>query len=334
MRALIISGGGSKGSFALGAVQYLYQMGLDFDLIAGTSTGALISPLLAAYGRDALGTLVDEYTTVRTPDIILPRDPPETVPFRSSIYRSEPLQRRIEARLTPAVFEDLRRSPTRLLLATVEMQSGELVYFQTGAPVQPRMGRTVAIQTRNQLVGATLASASIPVMLPPVTIGDRQYVDGGVREYIPIAVGIDAGAVELFCVMLSPPPARKSARPERFDRIAGVAMRSLDLLMEEAGENDLWLAELYTAGRRHQEAVYQQLLTAGVPKSVVERAFASVAVENPFAGIRAVRLHVIRPERTLEGDTLQFDPAIMRRNLEYGRERAREVMEKNRPPMT
>ena len=48
MRALVISGGGSKGAFAGGVAQYLME-GLqhEYDMFLGTSTGSLLISHLA-----------------------------------------------------------------------------------------------------------------------------------------------------------------------------------------------------------------------------------------------------------------------------------------------
>ena len=49
MRALVISGGGSKGAYAGGVAQYLIQdEGVNYDMFLGTSTGSLLIPHLAA----------------------------------------------------------------------------------------------------------------------------------------------------------------------------------------------------------------------------------------------------------------------------------------------
>ncbi|MFI1743827.1 patatin-like phospholipase family protein [Thalassobellus sediminis] len=49
MKALVISGGGSKGAYAGGVAQYLMQEeGRDYDMFLGTSTGGLLVPHLAA----------------------------------------------------------------------------------------------------------------------------------------------------------------------------------------------------------------------------------------------------------------------------------------------
>jgi predicted patatin/cPLA2 family phospholipase len=62
MRALVISGGGSKGAFAGGVAQYLIeQEGKSYDMFLGTSTGSLLVPHLAAHD---LGKLYDIFTNV------------------------------------------------------------------------------------------------------------------------------------------------------------------------------------------------------------------------------------------------------------------------------
>ena len=48
MRALVISGGGSKGAFAGGVAEYLIdKMNNDYDIYIGTSTGSLLVTHLA-----------------------------------------------------------------------------------------------------------------------------------------------------------------------------------------------------------------------------------------------------------------------------------------------
>ncbi|HPJ10245.1 MAG TPA: patatin-like phospholipase family protein, partial [Flavobacterium sp.] len=62
MRALVISGGGSKGAFAGGVAQYLMQeKGHAYDLLLGTSTGSLLIPHLALGNVDKIRSI---YTNV------------------------------------------------------------------------------------------------------------------------------------------------------------------------------------------------------------------------------------------------------------------------------
>ena len=67
MKALVISGGGSKGAFAGGVAEYLIkEKGNDYDIFVGSSTGALLVPHLAI-GR--VEKIKEMYTNVCQKDI-------------------------------------------------------------------------------------------------------------------------------------------------------------------------------------------------------------------------------------------------------------------------
>ncbi len=331
-RALIVSGGGSKGAFAVGAVRYLIEeQSLSFEILAGTSTGALIAALVAADGAAALPILEAEYTSAGPGTIVEERDPPASILVASSLYTARGLQSRIREWITEERYRRLLDSGRTLLLATVQLESGRLVYWYTGSSeVHPADGESRRITTRGTLMRALLASASIPVLMPPVVIDGRTYMDGGIREYAPIEAAADAGATEIHAVLLSPEADAKPAAVPPFDRILEIGKRSLDLLMEESGEMDLRAARAYTDARRYLDDLAAALVRdhGWTPARVVEL-FASVG--TPLLGRRAATLRVIRPARLLPGDTLAFDPRIMRANLELGFERAKEVW--NRPPL-
>ena len=54
-RALIVSGGGSKGAFGGGVAQYLIEEEeKEYDLLIGTSTGSLLTPFIAIKKMDTL----------------------------------------------------------------------------------------------------------------------------------------------------------------------------------------------------------------------------------------------------------------------------------------
>ncbi|AXP82354.1 Patatin-like phospholipase [Mariniflexile rhizosphaerae] len=67
MRALVISGGGSKGAYAGGVAEYLIkEKGCKYDLYVGTSTGSLLVPHLAAGKIDKI---YDVFTDVKQSNI-------------------------------------------------------------------------------------------------------------------------------------------------------------------------------------------------------------------------------------------------------------------------
>jgi NTE family protein len=308
-------------------VRHLFERGITFDLAAGTSTGALITPLVMAQGDAAMPYLIQEYTSVRDRDILAAHSPQERVFREPSFYRTDPLALRIGAGITQTVADTLIGPPGRqLFLSTVDLVQGDLVYFQTGARVTPSRGRTVQVESRTDLMKAMLASASIPVIMPPVPIGGVPFLDGGIREYLPLEIAIDAGATEIYAVIHSPDPVSKGPRAGPYDTIPKVATRSLDLLMEEAGDDDLRIGQLYVEFARHRERLRERLSARGVAAETFDAALQDLAGTDPLGRRRAVTLHVIRPERLLAGDSASFDPAAMQANLAYGYASARDRM--------
>jgi NTE family protein len=330
MRALVISGGGSKGAFAVGALKYLMnERGLDWDVLAGTSTGALIVPMIAAKGKEALATLETEYTTVKTGDILDGEPVLRVIAGKPSLYGSGPLRKRIEAHITRELFETLKNSKKRMAVTSVDLRDGKLVYYQTGLTAIPSNDVVVQVDKLDQLVNAIHASASIPMAMPPVPnwrpgAGDDGYVDGGVREYVPIEIAIDAGADEICCIVLAPPLDKRGTYDKHFGSVVDVAQRAVDLLSEEVGASDIKLSQLYTDANVYINAVVGKLRAAGVKDDVIVPAFQNSGVKNPFASKRAVSLRIIRPQKPLRGDTLRFSPDDMRANLEYGYQCAKE----------
>lgn len=330
MRALVISGGGSKGAFAVGALKYLMnERGLDWEVLAGTSTGALIVPMIAAGGKGALATLEKEYTTVTTGDILDGTPALRVLAGKPSLYGSEPLRKRIEAHVTKELFDALHSSPKQMAVTSVDLHDGKLVYYQTGQKPIPTEEIVVQATSREQLVNAIHSSASIPMAMPPVVnsrpgAADDGYVDGGVREYVPIEIAIDAGADEICCIVLAPPLDKRGTYDKRFGSVVDVAQRAVDLLSEEVGASDIKLSQLYTDANVYLNAVVGKLRAAGVKDDVIVPAFQNAGVKNPFAGKRAVSLRIIRPQKPLRGDTLKFSPDDMRANLEYGYQCAKE----------
>ena len=90
---------------------------------------------------------------------------------------------------------------------------------------------------RVDLIDAVLASASIPGIFPPGILLDENYVDGGVREILPLQAAIDLGAHNVFGIV-------GSVAAERADSFTGrslvdIVSRSVEEIMtDETVRND------------------------------------------------------------------------------------------------
>ena len=113
-KALVISGGGSKGAFAVGVYKYLVSTyDLGFDVLIGTSTGSLIVPLAALGKIDLLEKL---YTTQKTENIVI-KDNIGNRLNKDAIFEVTPLWETIKTYYTDEFYDDL-------------MNSGKEIFFE------------------------------------------------------------------------------------------------------------------------------------------------------------------------------------------------------------
>ncbi len=166
--ALVVSGGGAKGAFAVGAIERLREAGIAFDLVAGTSTGAVIAPFVVI---DEIQFLRSIYTRVRTEDIIRKRTVFDIL-THDAIYDTNPLWSLINSSITQARYNKIIASSVELYLTTVNLQTGQIEYWnqhQKGPIGHPAGDAPISHQT---LLRAILASSSEPALMPNVRIED------------------------------------------------------------------------------------------------------------------------------------------------------------------
>lgn len=332
-RALIISGGGSKGAWAVGVLDHLVNTKqLAFDIVAGTSTGALMAPL-ALLGDVA--TLKHLYTTVTTPDILTERNVLDSILNYPSIYDSTPLWHLLNDTVTQARFDAVVQSGKQLLIAAINLRSGGVVYFHTKA--DPRLGNVdgtaVHVQTRDELACAIMASANEPVFTQPVDVRvaaapGGQYTDGGVRNVLPVEPALLLGADEVYTIALS---AEKDEDPSRFDSVVPILVRTINIFCMEIAHKDLLVARWTNDAVRHRDAVKQALMQRfNLTAPEADALFDVPGVNDPFKTSRTRTLVEIRPESSLEAEFgitgLQFEPEAMKKMMAAGLARAQALV--------
>lgn len=328
--ALVVSGGGCKGAFAVGVIDHLVnQLGVQFDFVAGTSTGALMAPLVVT---GEIAKLIDVYTSVRTEDILRSRQLTQVL-NANSIYDVNPLFDRLKDTISPARASTILNSPIQMVVATVCLQTSEVTYFATGPALNPVSGiPVIRIQNRIELIRAVLASADMPILMPPVQIPKprganpiRQYVDGGVREVAPLKIAIDNGATQIFAIVLS--PESKPTDDEECRGLLSIAARTISTFIDDVVANDVKLAHLYTDSVKYWLEIKARLIgELGMTEAQAETFLAAPITQNPLSGKRAIALHVIRPLENLADNTLEFDPVAMASMMQKGRDRTKALL--------
>jgi NTE family protein len=155
---VVLSGGGARGFAHLGFLEALNEAGIFPDIIAGTSAGALAG-VLYADGNTPRQILKFMDTGSRL-DFLRPALPKEGLLQINGIVKI------LKANLKATTFSELK---IPVFVTATDMNNGRAVYFNEGEIMDP-----------------LIASASIPVLFPPVKIGEFYYVDGGILDNFPI----------------------------------------------------------------------------------------------------------------------------------------------------
>ncbi|MFI7157742.1 patatin-like phospholipase family protein [Micromonospora chalcea] len=213
-RALVLGGGGVTGvAWELGLLAGLAGHGLRLDeaeLVVGTSAGSVVgaqvrsgTPVTQLYeaqlrppreevpGRLGTGVLLRwAWAGGRGRDAARARARIGAMALSARTPSEQSRRAVIAARLPSSDWP-----AARLLVTAVDAASGEFVVFDADSGAS--------------LVDAVGASCAVPGVWPPVTIGDRRFVDGGVRS--PVNADLAAGCERV--VVLAPTRAAVGPMP-------------------------------------------------------------------------------------------------------------------------
>ena len=180
--AFVFASGGNLGSAQVGMLRALVEHGVVAHRIIGTSVGAIngaafaLDPTVAGVER-----LVHTWLDLDSRDLV----------SRASIRNAVALARRgqglndhdglraaISRVLEVRRFDELQL-PFECVATNVRQASEE--WFDSG-----------------DLIDALLASASVPVLFPPVEIDGESYLDGGILKDVPLPRAVERGATTIY----------------------------------------------------------------------------------------------------------------------------------------
>jgi len=323
-RALVISGGGSKGAFAVGVIKQLQQIypSLVFDIYVGTSTGSLIVPLAAI---DEIDLLEEIYTTQSKGTIVKELRIGDRL-NTDSIFDANPLWNMVNKYFTDVRYNTLQASGKKLYINTTCLQTEALTVFTNDTSATSKEGYEIRqIVNSDHFRSAIMGSACQPVFMPTIQVNkdlpgnaekDYQYVDGGVREYAGIEMAIDAGATEIFTILLS--TVVNEPENKYYGDLFSLMQRTIDIFMTDVGKNDLIIPNQYNEALQYIDAVKRKMINDGISADNVTRYF--TISESPYGDKVPLKLFTIRPDVPLGGGPggLNFDSAEMKGMLAKG----------------
>ena len=333
---LVLQGGGALGAYQVGVVQALLEAGIEPDWVIGTSIGAINGALVAGNDPGHRMERLDAFWNTlrwRSPLTHLPFEPGALNPWsnlsivsqgvpgffapnaaaawgamaplgaeRAAWYDTSPLADTLRAHVD---FERIARGTTRLTVGAVNVESGEMRYFDS----------------RHEPLGVehVMASGALPPAFPAVRVGDGLYWDGGIYSNTPIEAVLDDRPRRdslIFAVQLWNP---QGPAPQSIWQVMG---RQKDI--QYASRADSHIARQQQIHRlRH---VINELVAELPPAQRDTPAVRELASWGCRTTMHVVRLLAPRLHAEDHTKDIDFTPAGIRARREAGLIDAREVI--------
>ncbi|WP_108247009.1 patatin-like phospholipase family protein [Muricauda brasiliensis] len=207
MRALVISGGGSKGAFAGGVAQFLIQEAKhDYDLFVGTSTGSLLISHLALNKLDKIKNI---YSNVNQdsifnncPFVIKKKHGVETIAInhwnviknfikgKKTFGESENLRTLIRSSITVQEFNKLKKSKMDVVVTVSNLSLNQVEY------------KSINDCTYDEFCDWIWISSNYTPFMSLVKKDGCEYADGGLGTLVPIEEALLRGATEVDVIVL------------------------------------------------------------------------------------------------------------------------------------
>ncbi|MDT0607708.1 patatin-like phospholipase family protein [Croceitalea rosinachiae] len=207
MRALVISGGGSKGAFAGGVAQFLIQeAAYKYDIFVGTSTGSLLISHLALGKIDKIKDIysnVNQKTIFNNcPFIIKKKHGSDIISMnhwnilknflkgKKTFGESENLRSLIRESITINEFEELKNGPLDITVTVSNLSLNQVEY------------KSINDCTYDEYCDWIWISSNYTPFMSLVRKNGCEYADGGLGSLVPIEEAINRGATEVDVVVL------------------------------------------------------------------------------------------------------------------------------------
>jgi NTE family protein len=229
MKILCMSGGGSRGANSAGVIKHLIgDLETKYDGFAGISVGSINSAGLSMFKsgeeKEASKFLLDMWTSLDPKQVYKRWFPLGKIQalWNNSLYDSRPLGKFLNKHLDK---EKIKSSGKKLRMGAVSLNTG---------------GYKVFDENYEDLVGAIMASSAFPMAFCPVELEGQLWLDGGLREVIPLQAAIDMGATEIDIITTG--PLRSKLDFPKKPGFADVGLRTIDLMSDEIVLNDIYEA--------------------------------------------------------------------------------------------
>ncbi len=198
-RALVMSGGGGKGAYQFGVWKALRKLNIDFDIVTGTSIGALNGALIVQDDYLSLWYLWEKanFNTIfgykMKNSIDSPLGKKETLNmYKEGILKDKGMDTIHIEKLANRFIDEKKIRDSKL-------DYGIVTFNLTDFKVKSLQKKQIP---SGKLVDYAIASATCFPAFKIKEIDGNKYIDGGYYDNLPINLAIDMGADEIIAVDL------------------------------------------------------------------------------------------------------------------------------------
>jgi len=219
-KAIVLSGGGAKGAYEAGALKYIIEnWGLAFDIVVGTSAGALNGFLYSALdpcfsNKTNAEKMIQPWIDIEVNKVLrLPLND-----FIKGKFNSIFDNRQLYDFIKTYFIQEIQTSNIKnnilntLIVTTGELSSGQahVWYVSNNPDLKLTSKRWTSHKLKNLSVDHALASGAIPGIFRAVELEDEYGIklwhnDGGVVMNTPISPAIQAGADKVLVIYMGNP---------------------------------------------------------------------------------------------------------------------------------
>lgn len=188
--ALILEGGGFRGIFTSGVLDYFMENNLYFNYVSGVSMGACNAVSYISRqkerNKNVLLKYVDDKRYLSISNLIREK----------SLFGMNFVFKKIPRELVPFDYDTFFKSKTNFVIGVTDCITGEAIYLD---------GKN------KEMENILMASSSLPFISKMVKLNNSLYLDGGISDSIPIQKAIDDGYQKMVVVLTRPKGYRKKA---------------------------------------------------------------------------------------------------------------------------
>ena len=251
-RGLVLSGGGSRGSYHVGVLKALTEQGKTWNHVAGVSVGSLNGIFIAMHKPEEQKQAVKELeklwnTEIKGNESIY--KPWYFYPFnyiaslwKGSLNSTEPLEKIVNKYIDE---NKLKNSGVSLRIGAASLTTG---LYKIATEKTKDIGKWV------------MASSSMPLIFNPIEIDGEVFVDGGIRNITPLNDIIDLELDEID-VVLADTLAPMTQEQDGFTNIIKIGMRSMQITIDEIYRTDIVYCK--------EEKIHNVKITVYSPKKML-----------------------------------------------------------------